>query len=99
MEDQLIEQQISETQPATEDVTIEPETVEVAETDLPYEFKANGYTVTKGEDVDDLDESLQPYKITAEGFEKVVLGKRTAEIFAETHSLGFKEMPATFPSV
>ncbi len=67
--------------------------------DKPYEFTANGYTVTEADDnAKDLDESLKKYVITGEDFTREVLGKRNAEVFALTHSAAHAAMPATVPS-
>lgn len=77
--------------------------------DKPYEYKVNGYTVTEFEDTPKIAAGDKPgelidgekttkYKVTADGFEKVFIGKREAEIFVETHAIEFKDMPATFPS-
>lgn len=51
--------------------------------DKPYEFKANGYTVTEVEGKDGLP---MTYSVTAEGFERGFADKRDAEIYAETHA-------------
>ena len=60
---------------------------------VAYEYKANGYTVTEVEP--ETKDGLKKYKVTAEDFEKVFLGKRDAEIYVETHALAHKDLPAT----
>lgn len=54
----------------------------------PYEFKANGYTVTEIEGKDGLPAT---YLVTAEGYEKGFGNKREAEIWAETHARHFAD--------
>ncbi len=62
-----------------------------AKGDVPYEYKANGYTVTE---VDDKDLPAK-YKVTADGFEKFFAEKRDAEVYVETHAEAHKDLPAT----
>lgn len=64
--------------------------------DKPYEYAANGYTVTEVS-IQDREDGSGPvlfYKVNAEGFEQVFTSKSDAELFVRTHTLAHKDLPA-----
>jgi hypothetical protein len=70
---------------ATEKIAVDR--AKEVKTDKPYEYKANGYTVTEKDAV--VAEGAAPaktYVVTADGFEHGFADKRSAEIYVTTHA-------------